>query len=282
MSLTLDEIRNIKFRMAKRSGYEVLDVDEFVDQVEASYEQVLEENANLKRQLESLKTTADAGDRSEEAVVRPATATAESPSGERIVVTTSGEASAAVVRLVQMATEQSEALVAEAEQEAQRISTEAGQQAEQVQSEARAHAERIQSEAQGNADRLNQDTEDKRREMFSELEKQRDQLATSVTELRQFEAHYRQNLTDELRGHIDTVSSGRAEPDSAPKVLTDLDDRPTADERTNGSRDSATTAPESDQRPAEDSAFPDAPESGDRQPAPSATPRLDALLNEEH
>ena len=56
MTLTLDDVRNKRFRMARKSGYEVLEVDEFVDEVEESFAQLLEENQNLKKQVEALKS----------------------------------------------------------------------------------------------------------------------------------------------------------------------------------------------------------------------------------
>ncbi len=55
MTLTLDDVRNKRFRMARKSGYEVLEVDEFVDEVEESFAQLIEENQNLKKQVEALK-----------------------------------------------------------------------------------------------------------------------------------------------------------------------------------------------------------------------------------
>ena len=55
MTLTLDDVRNKRFRMARKSGYEVLEVDEFVDEVEESFAQLVEENQNLKKQVEALK-----------------------------------------------------------------------------------------------------------------------------------------------------------------------------------------------------------------------------------
>ncbi|MBF6949355.1 DivIVA domain-containing protein, partial [Acinetobacter baumannii] len=48
MTLSLDDVRNKRFRMARKGGYEVLEVDEFVDEVEESFAQLFEENANLK------------------------------------------------------------------------------------------------------------------------------------------------------------------------------------------------------------------------------------------
>lgn len=303
MSLTLDEVRNIKFRMAKRSGYEVLDVDEFVDQVEASFEQLLEENANLKRQVDSLKTT-DAAPTAPQPVVQQSPAQqppvqqpsvqqppvqqppAAEPKGERIIVTTASEASPAVVRLVQVSTEHAEQLVNEAEEEAQRIksdaernakqlTTDATTRAERVESEARVNAERMRSEAQNNADRLNQDAESRRRELFGELEKQRDQLAGSVSELRKFESSFRQNLTSELRGHIDRLSAGKAEPASPPAVLDELgqNSQPNAD-------GSAGNQQPGNQQPGNQQ--PGSQQPGSQQQGnPSETPRLDALLGEQ-
>ncbi|MDO5500896.1 MAG: DivIVA domain-containing protein, partial [Propionibacteriaceae bacterium] len=55
MTLTLDEVRKTKFHMARRTGYEVSEVDLFVDRVEASFAQLTEENHMLKQQVEALK-----------------------------------------------------------------------------------------------------------------------------------------------------------------------------------------------------------------------------------
>ena len=56
MTLSLDDVRNKRFRMARKSGYEVLEVDEFVDEVEETFAQLFEENQSLKKQVESLKS----------------------------------------------------------------------------------------------------------------------------------------------------------------------------------------------------------------------------------
>lgn len=54
MSDALDEIRTVKFRMAKRSGYEVVDVDEFLDQIELHVTQLVKENRSLRADVERL------------------------------------------------------------------------------------------------------------------------------------------------------------------------------------------------------------------------------------
>ena len=55
MTLTLDEVRNKRFRMARKAGYEILEVDEFVDEVGKRFAQLLEDNQNLKKQIAALK-----------------------------------------------------------------------------------------------------------------------------------------------------------------------------------------------------------------------------------
>ena len=138
MTLSLEEVRSKRFRMARKSGYEVLEVDEFVDQVEATFEQLFEENQNLKKQVEALKSSSTGTPApAEPGAAAPAAASPGQPPAaqqsrpapveptERLVVTTSAEASTAVVRLVQMSAEQAERLVAEASAEAARIRDEA-------------------------------------------------------------------------------------------------------------------------------------------------------------
>src|SRR5215207_6675828 len=108
MTLSLDDVRNKRFRMARKSGYEVLEVDEFVDEVEETFAQLFEENQNLKKQVESLKSAPPppaAATPARPAPIqqpRPAPAAAAAPQASGpIVVTTSKDASSAVVRLVE-------------------------------------------------------------------------------------------------------------------------------------------------------------------------------------
>ena len=242
MTLTLDDVRNKRFRMARKSGYEVLEVDEFVDEVEESFAQLIEENQNLKKQIEALKAApppqqpiAPAAPTVQAPQPRqpapPQTASAQPQSGT-IVVTTGKEASAAVVRLVEMSTEQAERLVEEATEDANRIreeanrtahqlTTDARTRAERVESEARVNAERLQADAHSRAEKLDREIESRRGEMFGDLERQRDDLTAAVAALRNFETAYRTNLTTHLRKQIETLEAGRAEPGEIPDVVRD-------------------------------------------------------------
>jgi DivIVA domain-containing protein len=241
MTLTLDDVRNKRFRMARKSGYEVLEVDEFVDEVEESFAQLIEENQSLKKQVAALKAappprqpmaphpTVQAAP-PPQPPPPPRQPLAPQPQSGPIVVTTGKEASAAVVRLVEMSTEQAERLVQEATDDANRIreeanrtahqlTTDARTRAERVESEARVNAERLQADAHGRAEKLDREIESRRGEMFGDLEKQREDLSAAVAALRNFETAYRNNLTTHLRKQIETLEAGRAEPVDIPDAV---------------------------------------------------------------
>jgi DivIVA domain-containing protein len=287
MTLTLDDVRNKRFRMARKSGYEVLEVDEFVDEVEESFAQLIEENQNLKKQVEALKAAPAA-----QHPAAPAAPTVQAPPPRQpappqpqsgtIVVTTGKEASAAVVRLVEMSTEQAERLVEEATEDANRIreeanrtahqlTTDARTRAERVESEARVNAERLQADALSRAEKLDREIESRRGEMFGDLERQRDDLTAAVSSLRNFETAYRTNLTSHLRKQIENLESGRAEPVDIPDAV--REHKPL--EHSNG----VSSGPHGDHGVDQPQHREDAP-SMTGGPG-SNTPRLDALLGDQ-
>ena len=245
MTLTLDDVRNTFATSGSgwpvRSGYEVLEVDEFVDEVRERFTQLLEDNQNLKKQIEALKSGPPVPARTPAPVAQAPTVQPPVPrqpdpvqpsASGTIVVTTGKEASAAVVRLVEMSTEQAERLVEEVTADANRIREEANRTAHQLTTDARTRAARVESEARVNAERLNADAhsraekldreiENRRAEMFDDLDRQRDRLTAAVEALRNFETAYRTNLTGHLRKEIETLESGRAEPVEVPDVIRD-------------------------------------------------------------
>lgn len=291
MTLTLDDVRNKRFRMARKSGYEVLEVDEFVDEVEESFAQLLEENLNLKKQVEALKSAPPVAAPAPQTIAPPPTVQpppprqpvpAQQPMSGTIVVTTGKEASAAVVRLVEMSTEQAERLVEEATEDANRIreeanrtahqlTTDARTRAERVESEARVNAERLQADALSRAEKLDREIEGRRGEMFGDLEKQRDDLTAAVQALRNFEAAYRTNLTTHLRRQIETLESGRAEPVDVPDVIGEI--KP-PENTSNGTAQAGELGGADQPQREEAPSF-----SGGG--SPSNTPRLDALLGDQ-
>lgn len=63
MSLTLDEVRTVRFRMTRRgdTGYQVGDVDTFIDKVELTFDEFEKERERLRRELDSVQQTSVQG-----------------------------------------------------------------------------------------------------------------------------------------------------------------------------------------------------------------------------
>jgi len=294
MTLSLDDVRNKRFRMARKSGYEVLEVDEFVDEVEVAFEQLTEENANLKKQIEALKATpvaepeqTAAADQAEQVPAEP----------ETIVVTTGAEASSAVVRLVALSTEQAERLVEEATAEAEKIRQEAAASAQEVTGDAQATADQISADAQDRAANLDNEIAGRRSELFDALNAERDELQVAVGHLRSFEASFRANLTNELREHIGSLESRHAQPYEVPALAEPAAVAAAEERSSSAGGDSETTSqPAADDAPVAESSSEasEASEGSDdggsvfpsddpavEESQPSETPRLDALLGDQ-
>jgi DivIVA domain-containing protein len=350
MTLTLEQVRQTRFHLARRNGYEPVDVDNFVDKVEVTLAQLGEENETLAKQVEALtageggapvatgegdaeadevrrqladanaeverlrgeldgraqeldgvraeletaRTTLAQGDQGDLVAtlqgeldqakaelsgrderiaglqaeldgVRAELSAAQAAQAERtskvenIVVTAAPDAAPAVTKLLQMATEQAERLVGEAEADAQRISSEASGKADATVEEAaaRAHealtsarerAEQLEREARAAADALTAETQAKGEALDAELAGRRTELFTALEAER-----------DDLRGRVDHLRS--------------------FEERY---RQSLTSQLQAHLASLTDKAQPeDVPDLLDGPAGESATPRLDALLNEQ-
>jgi hypothetical protein len=153
------------------------------------------------------------------------------------------------------------------------VTTDARTRAERVESEARVNAERVQADALSRAEKLDREIESRRGEMFGDLERQRDDLTAAVAALRNFEAAYRANLTNHLRGQIESLESGRAEPAETPDVIRDLRPEPSSNGSANGEQPHEAPHPvERDEAPTL---------GGGGSTSSSNTPRLDALLGDQ-
>lgn len=62
MTLTLNQVQETRFRLARRNGYEPVDVDNFVDEVEATLIELEEEKEALTKQVEALKASSASSD----------------------------------------------------------------------------------------------------------------------------------------------------------------------------------------------------------------------------
>lgn len=209
MPLTPEDVSNKRFTPVRlREGYDMGEVDQFLDEVEAELARLTKENDDLRSKLSMAQSSGGVTEtapqpRVEEKapepepepvpVPTPAPVVAASPV-ETIRVETVPEASNAAARLLEIATRNADELVEDAKNEADKIVGEARTKAERLESESKVKADRLESDARTRAQMLDSETAERRRQMFGDLEKERDKLNGEVENLRSFEREYRSRL----------------------------------------------------------------------------------------
>src|SRR5690606_19288993 len=144
MPLTPEDVRNKRFTPVRlREGYDMGEVDQFLDEVESELERLHHENEDLRQKL----AAAQRGD----GMSYPQAVKEQSPDSvhqqmPQGVPSSVAEASNAAARLLEIATQNADQLVAESKEQANRIIA-----------EARARGERLENEARGMASRLEAD-----------------------------------------------------------------------------------------------------------------------------
>jgi DivIVA domain-containing protein len=235
MPLTPEDVRNKRFTPVRlREGYDMGEVDQFLDEVEAELERLTKENDDLRAKLTAAQSSQPPAvslpaqpveppkPAIPEPVVAPPPVVAPTPTpvGASIgggAPGTVGEASTAATRLLEIATRNADELVAEAKDNADRIIGEARTKAERIQSEARSKIERLESDARTRSEKLDAETAARRSQLFGDLERQRNGLEREVENLRAFEREYRSRLKayfeqqlQALEGKTDTGGSTNA------------------------------------------------------------------------
>ncbi|HYH34251.1 MAG TPA: DivIVA domain-containing protein [Nocardioides sp.] len=240
MPLTPEDVSNKRFTPVRlREGYDMGEVDQFLDEVEAELARLTQENEDLRSKLSAAQSGAPA------AFERPAeqkqpepepeptppprapepVAAAAASSQETLRVETVPEASNAAARLLEIATRNADELVADAKNEADRIVGEARTKAERLDAESKGRADRLEADARRRAELLDSETADRRQQLFGELEQERDKLNAEVENLRSFEREYRARLksyfTQQLQA-LETPADGPpagSQGEPAPKRL---------------------------------------------------------------
>ncbi|SDR70710.1 DivIVA domain-containing protein [Nocardioides scoriae] len=248
MPLTPEDVSNKRFTPVRlREGYDMGEVDQFLDEIESELSRLLKENDDLRSKAGlSGAPAAAAGEKvapaAEEpaapapakaeqpaAAPTPAATPAEAPSSsghkpsphEQITVTTSAEAGAAASRLLELATRNADEVVAEARQQADGILTQARTEAEQLETQSRERADQVDRETKDRADKLDADartraqnldaeTQAKRSEALTSIEQEKERLDHEVENLRAFEREYRSRLKSYFTQQLEALD-GRGE-----------------------------------------------------------------------
>jgi len=213
MPLTPEDVSNKRFTPVRlREGYDMGEVDQFLDEVEAELERLHKENDDLRAKLAAAQSGGGAAApvaapvvetpapvREPEPVKQPEPVATPAPAvtraaPEEIRVTTVADASSAAARLLEIATRNADELVNDAKDEADKIVGAARTKAERLEGETKAKADRLESDARTRAQMLDAETESKRREALGGLEKDKASLNSEIENLRLFEREYRSRL----------------------------------------------------------------------------------------
>ena len=237
MPLTPEDVSNKRFTPVRlREGYDMGEVDQFLDEVEAELARLTKENDDLRAKLSAAQTGGggsfqDNPPTAQVPVVQepeptpeptpapePVVAAAAPAAGpETIRVETVPEASNAAARLLEIATRNADELVDQAKNEADKIIGEARTKSERLESESKVKADRLESDARARAQMLDSETAERRQQMFGELERERDKLNSEVETLRAFEREYRSRLKSYFTQQLEALSG----PGESPAVSSD-------------------------------------------------------------
>ena len=175
MPLTPEDVSNKRFTPVRlREGYDMGEVDQFLDEVEAELARLTRENDDLRAKLSAAQSGAvdsAPAPMPEPPAPEPVAATPEPepepvptqqtpavgavPAGvETIRVETVGDASNAAARLLELASRNADQLVEDAKSDADKIIGEARTKAERLESESKTNADKLEADARGRAQSL--------------------------------------------------------------------------------------------------------------------------------
>jgi DivIVA domain-containing protein len=253
-SLTPADVHNVAFKkppIGKR-GYDEDEVDEFLDLVETELARLIEENNDLKTQVDEMArrppAAAPVGQGGPDA--RQAEAEAERRSGRRSApeqappppvqaptpppvqqpaAQTGGENDhIAAVNMLALAQQTADKHVTEAKSEAERVRREAHAEMERLITDARAKADSLHGDARNRAETLERDARSKAAALTAEAERRHNQvmgslelkktdLEKAIAELQAYEREYRTRLRSYLESQLQELNSrGSAQPSGAP------------------------------------------------------------------
>ncbi|WP_193614869.1 DivIVA domain-containing protein [Nocardioides lijunqiniae] len=228
MPLTPEDVSNKRFTPVRlREGYDMGEVDQFLDEVEAELARLTKENDDLRAKLASAQSGASSpAETAQQPVVverapepepepepvreAPAPVAAAAPAPETFRVETVPQASNAAARLLEIATRNADELVEDAKNQADKIIGEARTKAERLEHESKSKADRLESDARTRSQMLDAETAERRAQLFGDLEKERDKLSLDVENLRSFEREYRSRLKSYFTQQLEALQ-GSAE-----------------------------------------------------------------------
>jgi DivIVA domain-containing protein len=242
MPLTPEDVSNKRFTPVRlREGYDMGEVDQFLDEVESELARLLKENDDLHERLRVAQENPPPAAAAEPAYQAPSvpepepepeptpppapavpayvepTPVAAAP--QEIRVTTVAEASSAAARLLEIAGNNADQIVDEAKVESERLLSEAKANAERLSSETKSRTDQLESEARTRAQMLDSETAERRNQLFGDLEKEKGRLNGEIENLRAFEREYRSRLKSYFTQQLASLETNEATSASGPPSL---------------------------------------------------------------
>jgi len=227
MPLTPEDVRNKRFTPVRlREGYDMGEVDQFLDEVEAELERLTVENEELRSKVAAASSGVPTGiipavtpAPAPVAVVRepepepvPLAPIVHEPVAASAPVLTStgptiGDASAAAARLLEIASTNADQLMDQAREEADRVVGEARSKAERITNEARGKADRLETDARIRAQKLDDETNERRQAAVATIDRERYELQREIEHLRAYEREYRARLKNYFQSQLDQIAA---------------------------------------------------------------------------
>lgn len=179
MALTPDDVVTKQFQHVRfKEGFDPDEVDDFLDEIVVEWRKTIAENDELKAKLAAYESGAAPAAAPAPAPVEEAPApVAEAPASVADTAAPPAAASAGIIELAQRLHDEHVA-------------------------EGKAQRDQLVSDAQAQAAAIVADAEAKGREEMARLDKERSTLEGRITELRNFERDYRQQLRSYIEGQL--------------------------------------------------------------------------------
>jgi DivIVA domain-containing protein len=237
MPLTPEDVRNKRFTPVRlREGYDMGEVDQFLDEVEAELERLTVENDELRAKVAAASSGEPTGlIPVQETAPQPAVqvqpepepvpeppapepvrapepepsipSLSSIPAVETSAAPTMGDASVAAARLLEIASANADQLMDQAKEEADRIVGEARAKAERITNESRGKADRLETDSRIRAQKLDDETNERRQQAVATIERERYELQREVEHLRAYEREYRARLKNYFQSQLDQLAA---------------------------------------------------------------------------
>jgi DivIVA domain-containing protein len=212
MPLTPEDVHKKTFTPVRlREGYDMGEVDQFLDEVEVELTRLHQENDDLRTKLATASSSGPPTQTAPQPVVAatPEPGRASEPAAPATAplprVETVRDASGAAARLLEIAAQNADQLVNEAQSDADRILGESRVKAERLEVDAKAKSERLESDAKARAEKVDVETSERRQQLFGQLERDKESLSRELEDLRSFEREYRSRLRGYFQSQLEAL-----------------------------------------------------------------------------